>query len=39
MTFYGYLVGTKFFGCGQRKEAYAYAEKHNLKVIVKAYKF
>lgn len=38
MRFIGYVVNGKFFGCGQRKEAYAYAEKIGAKVQLRPYK-
>lgn len=39
MTFFGYKVGKKTFGCGQRKEAFAYAKETGLPVEVFQYKF
>ena len=38
MRFVGYVVNGKFFGCGQRKEAYEYAKKIGAKVQLRPYK-
>lgn len=38
MRFIGYIVGNKRFGCGQRKEAEAYAKATGLKLSIWAYK-
>lgn len=38
MTFIGYAVNGKLFGCGQRKQAYEYAKEINAKVQCFSYK-
>lgn len=38
MTFIGYVVNGKPFGCGQRDKAYAYAKEIGAKVQVFRYK-
>lgn len=38
MKFTGYIVGSKRFGCGQRREAEAYAKATGLKLSTWTYK-